>query len=220
KEAQELLFQLGGTWHDLKTDIRKIPYVEKYLFLKDGLVTYGGWESYSYHCGQELTLPKLRDLVVLKLNDVKDANRHAERGGEYFITSDGNIYFWMNKWVKSTLGSTETLQTVETIQPQDPSLISGADAMIAAIDGKDVEYEWIEGSGNWRSFNDEEWSAEDLKSGEYRFRLKPTTLTVNAELPKPHKETQHNSLVYAITYEFKTREERNAFADKLRGTNS
>ncbi|EXR21482.1 hypothetical protein [Acinetobacter baumannii] len=58
------------------------------------------------------------------------------------------------------------------------------------------------------------------KDGGYSFRIKPTTLTVNAELPKPNKETQHNSLVYAVTYEFKTREERNAFADKLRGTNS
>lgn len=114
----------------------------------------------------------------------------------------------------------ELLKLVPKSKPQDPALISGADAMIAAIDGKDVEYEWIEGSGNWRSFNDEEWSAEDLKSGAYRFRLKPTTLTVNAELPKPQKETQHNSLVYAVTYEFKSREERNAFADKLRGTNS
>ncbi|MFI7914192.1 hypothetical protein ACFMKF_24580, partial [Acinetobacter baumannii] len=61
---------------------------------------------------------------------------------------------------------------------------------------------------------------ERIKESGFKYRLKPTTLTVNAELPKPNKETQHNSLVYAVTYEFKTREERNAFADKLRGTNS
>ncbi|MFW1771762.1 hypothetical protein ACG9TC_19410, partial [Acinetobacter baumannii] len=52
---------------------------------------------------KELTLPQLRDLVVLKRTDVKDSNRQAERGGEYFITSDGDIYLWMGKWVPSTV---------------------------------------------------------------------------------------------------------------------
>ncbi|MGQ1539500.1 hypothetical protein ACT413_05845 [Acinetobacter baumannii] len=101
---------------------------------------------------------------------------------------------------------------------KDPALISGADAIDALKAKKEVEYC---GEG----INDSWLSAETLPiiyflNDSFKFRLKPTTLTVNAELPKPNKETQHNSLVYAVTYEFKTREERNAFADKLRGTNS
>ncbi len=104
-------------------------------------------------------------------------------------------------------------------------MISGAEALRYIACGRLVQ--WISKDfPNWtdlditninaKNFIDE----ERIKESGFKYRLKPTTLTVNAELPKPNKETQHNSLVYAVTYEFKTREERNAFADKLRGTNS
>lgn len=102
---------------------------------------------------------------------------------------------------------------------KDPALISGTEAKLAwakgealQINKKDTHFGFIDMSNDY--------SLGVFDNDDYEFRLKPTTLTVNAELPKPNKETQHNSLVYAVTYEFKTREERNAFADKLRGTNS
>ncbi len=218
KEAQELFVQLG---------------FEKTGFSCNGYPCYlATWECGFSDCDldslnvnrerKELTLPQLRDLVVLKRNDVKDANVEDGTGFPLYLSSTNELYVNDCEWKLSKKnGDLDYICKLKLIhRPQDSALISGAEAMIAAIDGKDVEYEWIEGSGNWRSFNDEEWSAEDLKSGGYRFRIKPTTLKVNAELLKPNKETQHNSLVYAVTYEFKTREERNAFADKLRGTNS
>lgn len=211
KEAQELFVQLGYELFKFKR-IGIVATEDNGTVYPDVI---GNWDAYE---GKELTLPQLRDLVVLKRNDINDANYRSKKvsDGLYFKTCDGIFYFMFEgKWVLSEIRTDEGLEPIN----QDPALISGADAMIAAIDGKDVEYEWIEGSGNWRSFNDEEWSAEDLKSGGYKFRFKPTTLTVNAELPKPSNVTLHNQN-YSVTYEFKSREERNAFADKLRGTNS
>ncbi|MDS7927631.1 hypothetical protein [Acinetobacter sp. V115_6] len=70
---------------------------------------------------------------------------------------------------------------------QDQGLISGAEAMIAALDDKEVEYRWVDGSCNWRPFNDEDWSVEDLKSGTYSFRLKPQTIKLELEIPAPYK---------------------------------
>ncbi|MFW1768204.1 hypothetical protein [Acinetobacter baumannii] len=161
---------------------------------------------------KELTLPQLRDLVVLKRNDVKDSNRQAERGGEYFITSDGDIYFWMGKWVPSTLGSTESLMAIETNPPQDPALISGADALRALADGKDVQVSTEFTSSNWdddtATYSAEEILAEetaetdDYNSMKLFFRLKPQTIKVELELPKPF-EPKEGEKYWIITDEYK-----------------
>ncbi|MEI5698685.1 hypothetical protein WBV14_04095 [Acinetobacter baumannii] len=263
KEAQELFFELGYEWRDSKRDITNLDVV--FIYAKDGVLTAGFNDHYFAEAGhKELTLPQLRDLVVVKSKTVREFLEPQEDGTYKYVewtcmtcppedyieipegtevirrNCEGSLNFYakingrwaiknkvdMENWYQPQPYSSHfdaddgSLPVIWKRPAQDPALISGADAMIAAIDGKDVEYEWIEGSGNWRSFNDEEWSAEDLKSGGYRFRIKPTTLKVNAELPKPSREFQQNTEVYAVTYEFKTREERNAFADKLRGTNS
>ncbi|PPC57155.1 hypothetical protein AbaMCR8683_06825 [Acinetobacter baumannii] len=175
KEAQELFVQLG--YELFKSKRIGIVATEDNGTVYPDVI--GNWDAYE---GKELTLPQLRDLVVLKRNDVKDANHHAERGGEYFITSDGDIYFWMCKWVKSTLGSAESLTATETSQPQDPALISGAEAKLAWAKGEIVEYfsksrdEWFEVKGN--TFVSVFDSAEKL-------RIKPQTIKVELELPKP-----------------------------------
>ncbi|HAV5336640.1 TPA: hypothetical protein JI084_15855 [Acinetobacter baumannii] len=175
KEAQELFVQLG--YELFKSKRIGIVATEDNGTVYPDVI--GNWDAYE---GKELTLPQLRDLVVLKRNDVKDANHHAERGGEYFITSDGDIYFWMCKWVKSTLGSAESLTATETSQPQDPALISGAEAKLAWAKGEIVEYfsksrdEWFEVKGN--TFVSVFDSAEKL-------RIKPQTIKLELELPKP-----------------------------------
>ncbi|QXF07462.1 hypothetical protein [Acinetobacter baumannii] len=184
KEAQELFFELGYIVVNHVDNEKGFIVVSKEA---DSPFNFGYWCSVD----KELTLPQLRDLVVLKRNDVRDANHRDKRDESIYLTSDKVIYYWQGEWCKSAINKSNDYENYIAnsltliVQPQDPDLISGADAMIAAIDGKDVEYEWIEGSGNWRSFNDEEWSAEDLKSGGYRFRLKPQTIKVELELPKP-----------------------------------
>lgn len=122
------------------------------------------------------------------------------------------------KWVQSEVNTDEGLEPVT----QDPALISGADALAGitniqhAYDDRDVWY-----TTQYSTLTIPEILKGETSDGrKINFRLKPPTISVNAELPKPSRELQQNTEVYAVTYEFKTREERNAFADKLRGTNS
>lgn len=257
KEAQELFFELGYSNRQSKRF--------GFVYTQDGVIGCDSMEHWDYYndlC-QELTLPQLRDLVVLKRNDVKDATHTNLDNGLYFLSSDNVIYRWEEKWVRSILNDSEDynliiqhgLNPIEKpktsylvnykmknefvatnpckpidystlvmggkdtfIKPQDPALISGDVALDALKAKKEVEYC---GEG----INDSWLSAETLPvvyflTDSFKFRLKPTTLKVNAELPKPSKEFQQNTEVFAVTYEFKTREERDAFADKLRGTNS
>lgn len=228
KEAQELLKQLGFQEEGL-TDI-DLPC---YLAIWDG--GYADYYIDSLSEGkkrEELTLPQLRDLVVLKRNDVKDSNRQAERGGEYFITSDGDIYFWMGKWVPSTLGSTESLMAIETNPPQDPALISGAEALRALADGKEVEANNSD-FGYW--IDARNLSVKDFFDDIHIFRLKPQTIKLELEIPAPYKakiggrdDTSFVLNVGRHQYCYKTEEDYTKARDALeavfdaavRGTNS
>lgn len=191
------------------------PYVGWVAVFEDGSGSFYRHNMNLDEC-VEITIAQLRDLVVLKRNDVKDATHQDKYDASLkYVYLNGEWYEWINGWMS---GCINPAKLTPITQPQDPALISGADAIDALKAKKEVEYC---GEG----INDSWLSAETLPiiyflNDSFKFRLKPTTLKVNAELPKPNKETQHNSLVYAVTYEFKTREERNAFADKLRGTNS
>ncbi|EPQ0106604.1 hypothetical protein OKB31_000218 [Acinetobacter baumannii] len=204
KEAQELFFELGYEWRDSKRNITNLDVV--FIYAKDGVLTAGFNDHNFAEAGhKELTLPQLRDLVVLKRNDASDANHHAERGGEYFITSDGDIYFWMGKWVKSTLGSAESLTATETSQPQDPALISGADALRALADGKEVDvHESTYKNEVWFNLKDTKFTPAEILAEKVRdkpytltFRLKPQTIKLELELPKPF-EPEEDCHVYIL----------------------
>ncbi|MCG6640924.1 hypothetical protein [Acinetobacter baumannii] len=219
KEAQELFFELGFRW-EWTQDKEVLRESTPYLFTLGVNIGYGlSLTKFDECVGKELTLPQLRDLVVLKRNDKTDGNYKHRDGSIYYITSDNEFYLFDGRaWLKSLIETSEHLIEVEKPQPQDPALISGADALDAIKAKKDVEYCGCAKTDNWLPALNLPVCYFLMDS--FKFRLKPTTLKVNAELPKPHKETQQNTEVYAVTYEFKTREERNAFADKLRGTNS
>ncbi|HHP6365362.1 TPA: hypothetical protein ACSE3C_003824, partial [Acinetobacter baumannii] len=67
-------------------------------------------------------------------------------------------------------------------EEKDPALISGADALRALADGKEVE---------GFSEENEEWipivyfGVQEVVNGLYKFRLKPQTIKLELELPKP-----------------------------------
>ncbi|HCW6159855.1 hypothetical protein WFD44_12670 [Acinetobacter baumannii] len=177
KEAQELFVQLG---------------FEKTGFSCDEFPCYlatwgGGFSDYVLDSlsisreRKELTLPQLRDLVVLKRNDVSDANYRSKSvlDGFYFKSCDGFFYFMFEgKWVRSTTNTDEGLEPIT----KDPALISGADVLRALADGKEVE---------GFSEENEEWipivyfSVQEVVNGLYKFRLKPQTIKLELELPKP-----------------------------------
>ena len=109
KEAQQLFFELGyekgacstGGYPALiiatpESRFQKTPYSSRATSLNH--------EAHSQY--KEITLPQLRDMVVLKRNDVGDANafRH-DNGVKYYITSDNKYYYFSDiptfQWTES-----------------------------------------------------------------------------------------------------------------------
>ncbi|MFX6121988.1 hypothetical protein ABTF35_13650 [Acinetobacter baumannii] len=191
-------------------------------------VTYD--DGYDYHGieAKDLTVDQLKDKAVLHRNNPNDGNYSlfiSEPQGHLnlYKTSEDVFYVFCNRlkiWDKSRAVNINTEGLVKKGEEKDPALISGAEAY--DLIGKRVEVEAFcsQGDGTFKWEDAKHLPACDILNDGFDFRLKPTTLTVNAELPKPSREFQQNTEVYAVTYEFKTREERNAFAEKLRGTNS
>ncbi|MFX5848870.1 hypothetical protein ABTE47_07310 [Acinetobacter baumannii] len=196
KEAQELFVQLG---------------FEKTGFSCDEFPCYlatweGGFSDYVLDSlnisreRKELPLPQLRDLVVLKRNDVKDATHRDKRDESIYLTSDKVIYYWQGEWCKSAINKSNDYENyianslTPIAQPQDPALISGADALRALVDGKEVE---------GFSEENEEWipivyfSVQEVVNGLYKFRLKPQTIKLELELPKPF-EPEEDCHVYIL----------------------
>jgi len=79
------------------------------------------------------------------------------------------------------------------IKPQDPALISGAEALRALADGKGVDvHESTYKNGVWFNLKDTKFTpaeilAEKVRDKPYKlsFRLKPQTIKLELELPKP-----------------------------------
>jgi hypothetical protein len=67
---------------------------------------------------EEITLQELRDMVVLKRNDVGDSNAYCSDNNEhYFITSSGDYYFFFkekSEWYKS---SNDIMFLKENVKP-------------------------------------------------------------------------------------------------------
>ncbi|MFV5654811.1 hypothetical protein VXR13_18920 [Acinetobacter baumannii] len=184
KEAQELLKQLGFQEEGF-TDLG-LPC---YLATWDG--GYADYYIDSLSEGrkrEELTLPQLRDLVVLKRNDVKDATHRDKRDESIYLTSDKVIYYWQGEWCKSAINKSNDYENyianslTPIAQPQDPALISGADALRALADGKEVEANNSD-FGYW--IDARNLGVKDFFDDIHIFRLKPQTIKLELELPKP-----------------------------------
>ncbi|MDK2131107.1 hypothetical protein OW666_19820 [Acinetobacter baumannii] len=198
KEAQELFFELGYGWRDSKKDITNLDVV--FIYAKDGVLTAGFNDHNFAEAGhKELTLPQLRDLVVLKRNDVRDATHRDKLDESIYLTSDKVIYYWYGEWCKSAINKSNDYEDyianslTPITQPQDPALISGAEALRALADGKEVEY--LEVSGKWRDAKF--LTANVLLVGDFSIRLKPQTIKVELELPKPF-EPKEDCYVYIL----------------------
>ena len=111
KEAQELFFELGYKWF---SGGNQVQHLKQSCSSSFGYLV--AWSSGCFTdviqcgCGNEdakkITLPELRDLVVLKRNDVGDANafRH-DNDVKYYITSDNKYYYFSDiptfQWTES-----------------------------------------------------------------------------------------------------------------------
>lgn len=98
KEVQGLLEKLGfkkSVWG---------TYSDYFIFANSNYYSRDDIPNFSECDYKEITLPDLRDLVVLKRNDVGDATHYTEEcGARGFLTSDGIEYFWdyaLKEWNK------------------------------------------------------------------------------------------------------------------------
>ncbi|MCT9171053.1 hypothetical protein KTH23_08260 [Acinetobacter baumannii] len=207
KEAQELFFELGYEWRDSKRDITNLDVV--FIYAKDGVLTAGFNDHNFAEAGhKELTLPQLRDLVVLKRNDVKDATHRDKLDESIYLTSDKVIYYWYGEWCKSAINKSNAYEDyianslTPITQPQDPALISG-DVALANVHKCIVQYlHDDEPYGRWTTITDHFWSQYHLgmfldPDTKFKFRFKPQTIKLELELPKPF-EPEEDCHVYIL----------------------
>lgn len=194
KEAQELFFELGCEWRDSKKDIVNLDAT--YIYADDGVLTFG-FNDFNFRGSdnEELTLPQLRDLVVLKRNDVKDANVEDGTGFPLYLSSTNELYVNDCEWKLSKKnGDLDYICKLKLIhRPQDPALISGAEALRALADGKDVDvHESTYKNEVWFNLKDTKFTPAEILAEKVRdkpytltFRLKPQTIKLELELAKP-----------------------------------
>lgn len=212
KEAQELFLELGGQWKDSGKVILEYDPSMPFFYL-DGEILHKGSSIHNYQvCDRkELTLPQLQDLVVLKRNDVKDATHRDKRDESIYLTSDKVIYYWQGEWCKSAINKSNDYENyianslTPIAKPQAPALISGADALRALADGNGVDvHESTYKNEVWFNLKDTKFTpaeilAEKVRDKPYKlsFRLKPQTIKVELELPKPF-EPKEDCHVYIL----------------------
>ncbi|ELW9386425.1 TPA: hypothetical protein OXO77_003203 [Acinetobacter baumannii] len=193
KEAQELFEQLGFKWagdYPVDGDWYSHLYAENSNCCYLSPYVWGGLGDRF----KELTLPQLQDLVVLKRNDVKDATHKNFRTNTPYLKQGENEYYMFNgEWVLSNCPN--DLEPIT--KPQDPALISGAEAKLAWANGealqinkKDTHFGFIDISNDY--------SLGVFDNEDYEFRLKPQTIKVELELPKPF-EPKDNDWVWTIS---------------------
>lgn len=153
--------------------------------------TIESWKD--HHVTSELTLPKLRDLVVLKRNDVKDATHIDPEDGLKYVNLSGKWHWFNDELCEEfpDFGWHESANTREhddhALKPinsfKDQGLISGAEAKLAWATGEQVE---CISMNEWHDITDEMplsvFDRVDLK-----FRLKPQTIKLDIEIPAPYK---------------------------------
>ncbi|NAR91473.1 hypothetical protein [Acinetobacter haemolyticus] len=200
-EIQDLFFELGYVWVCSKKDITNLDAT--YIYAKDGVLTAGFNDLNFAEAGhQELTLPQLRDLVVLHRNDVQDANWVTEGDDQIYQDSNGKSFIFREQgW--DELQRHEMRQAMwEKIKPKpqhaevEQGLISGADALRALADGKEVEY--LYGADNWLSVIEMQVMITAFTGSKFKFRLKPRTTKLSLEIPAPF-EPKLGETYYFIT---------------------
>jgi hypothetical protein len=215
KEAQELFFELGCSWYGCGKYYNRIGSYTFITAYPDEMLLRMGWGG---DTDKEITLPQLRDLVVLKRNDVKDATHTCENGFKYIfinyrwylMTTDGWFQVSVNtKALKPILTVQDVLNDLDELREEykdyrkDPALIRGADAELVAqakkfitsdhlnrfeaaeahLEGHPVQF--MLANGDFIDITSDTTLGIFEKDGGYSFRLKPQTIKLELELPKP-----------------------------------
>lgn len=187
KEAQELFVQLG---YELDLFFGKYESDTKWvLAFADGSMGCAS-EALAKDTLKEITLTQLRDIVVLKRNDVKDATHRDKRDESIYLTSDKVIYYWQGEWCKSAINKSNDYENyianslTPITQPQAPALISGAEAKLAWANGVDIQIKNVN-CVNWYDLDESKYNLDIFDNVRVDFRLKPQNIKLELVLPKP-----------------------------------
>ncbi|MFW1664631.1 hypothetical protein [Acinetobacter ursingii] len=184
-EAKEL-FEAMGYKFDVDPFSRDITGDCWLNAMKDG--SFGFAEVALTADSEELSLSELRDLVVLHRNDVKDAthtHKNFGRARSIILSATNEVCDWVDgKWKV-------TCRQISELKPLlvEKGLISGADALRAIADGKELEFlhdsqGWVSGLG---------LNIEQVIGGLFQLRLKPQTILINGiEVPAPFEPKENN----------------------------
>ncbi|WP_151832622.1 hypothetical protein [Acinetobacter ursingii] len=183
REAQELFFELGYRWNGCGSEYSRIGNYTFITAYPDEMLLRMGWGG---DTDDELTLPQLRDLVVLKRNDINDANWETEGGDQIFNDSNNKSYIYRtdgwDELQRHEMRQAMWEKSKAIAKPQDPALISGADALRALADGKEVEYLY---GTQWESATGNQILISAFIGDKFKFRIKPQTIKIELEIPKP-----------------------------------
>jgi len=189
KEAQELFFELGYSWLCCGKYYNRIGNYTFITAYPDEMLLRMGWGG---DTDKELTLPQLRDLVVLKRNDINDANCIDKKREAWYLASDGTYYAWQYRklcWDTESDACVDAHDIKPINQPQDPSLISGAEAKLAWAKGIDIQIKNVN-CVNWYDLDESKYNLDIFDHVRVVFRLKPQTIKVELELPKPFEPVE------------------------------
>lgn len=188
EEVQILLISAGFKWNFINEARIEHPFTYPIsLYIRP--------QDHEYFCGFDgdaklIKLDQLKDMVVLKCNDVKHANSIDKKGEAWYLASDGTYYAWQ---YRKLCWDTESYACVEAhdIKPitiaQDPALISGAAALADIVN---VQHNY-EDRDDWYTTQYSTLTIPEILKGEtsdgrkINFRLKPLTIKLELDLPKP-----------------------------------
>lgn len=219
KEAQELFFELGYAWRHGKSYLKISSGFTHLTAYSDGSLSMGFGDA-----EKELTLPQLRDLVVLHRNDIDDANWETEGGDQIYEDSSGKSFIFRKQgW--DELQRHEMRQAMwekNKSKPQttenEQGLISGADAKPvenskkfitadhlnrfqaaqAHLQGEPVQF--MTANGDFIDITDNSTLGIFATDGGYSFRLKPRNVKLEIEVPAPF-EPKDGELFWHISPE-------------------
>lgn len=132
REAQELFFNLGAYWYNgdnVKefTEASSFDY-PKYIHTNEiGRLYYCA----EHNSGCPVSLPELRDLIVLKRNDVGDATHIGKSGSEYYKASEYFCFWNGMQWKESSIDFIEN-----DLKPIEKEEMKQQEYLVKNTDGK------------------------------------------------------------------------------------
>lgn len=204
REAQDLFEQLGFMWasdYPENGDWYSHLYAEKSSCCHLPIYVWNGLGDKF----QELTLPQLRDLVVLHRNDVNDATHSCDGMNGAAININGSWYgynYFKNEWQlwDEYEDDEYKISDLKPIQKSpEHGLISGADAKLAWAKGEEL---LIDTGTGFHDLTDNYYLAVFDRDSN-KFKRKPRTITLNVEIPAPFEPKDGEIFWFVSPYTYK-----------------